>query len=65
MIETLHFLWLSFRAFQGARGGPGGSGCYYMGRFGPGGVCNLAIFVGTGREAWRISQRAVEEFGAK
>lgn len=58
MIATLRFLWVALRAFRMARktGAPGYSALTLHG------VPVMAVFVGLDREAWRISQRAFEEF---
>ncbi len=52
------FLFAALKAFHRARAG---HGLAYAG-VSRAGVMGVAVFVGLGREAWRVSQRAVEEF---
>jgi len=63
LTELYLFLFVALRAFHRARR-PGGSGVAYCGLLSHG-VPRLAVFVGVGREAWRVSQRAVEQFKIK
>lgn len=56
MTELCRFLWLALVAYRAAK--PSGTHYAAMTRHG---VPQICIFVGVGREAWRISQRAVEE----
>lgn len=58
MVEAIHFLWVAWRVYRGAKAG---SGSYY-GAYTRNGVPTITVFVGLGREAWRISVRAGEEF---
>jgi len=60
MAETIKFLWLAYRAYTIAKK----TGTAYSGIV-VHGVPRLACFVGVGRESWRISQRAIEEFQLK
>ena len=57
MRETLKFLWLAYRGYKTAK--KHGSSYSAIANHG---VPHICIFVGIGREAWRISQRALEEF---
>lgn len=58
MIDGLRFLYIAWRAYRGALNGCGSHYCAMTNR----GVPEIAVFVGVGREAWRVSVRAVEEF---
>ncbi len=61
MIEAIRFLYIAWEAYRGAqRDGQ----LRYRG-ITRNGVPHTVIFVGVGREAWRITQRAVEEFEVK
>lgn len=55
------FLAIALRAYRGARSG---NGSHYAAQT-RGGVPRIAVFVGVGREAWRISQRVAEEFSVR
>lgn len=57
MIKLLVFIRLALRARKIAKSGHPA----YVGVT-RNGITEMAIFVAFGREAWRISQRAVEEF---
>lgn len=57
LFDTLEFGWMMMRAYWGMRG----SGTRYFMRQ-RNGVPDWAVFIGRGREAWRISLRAVEEY---
>ena len=57
MIELLRFLRVALAAYWACKAGGG----TYYGAVVRHGVPEVAIFVGVGREAWRISQRAIEE----
>ena len=58
MIEAIKFVLMAWRAYRIAEktGMPRYSGLLRHG------VPRVCIFVATGREAWRISQRALEEW---
>lgn len=58
MIEALQFMFLAWRTYRSAkvRNRP------QYGALTSHGVPEICIFVGLGREAWRISVRACEEF---
>ena len=58
--QLFRVIGLAIRAYRMAARNPGG-GTAYVGEARHG-VHQLSVFVGTGREAWRISQRAIEEF---
>lgn len=58
MIELLRFLRLALIAYRACK--TDGGGTYYAAVVRRG-VPEVAVFVGVGREAWRISQRAIEE----
>jgi|HubBroStandDraft_6_1064221.scaffolds.fasta_scaffold520579_1 hypothetical protein len=58
MIETLHFLWLAFSTYRAAKKG---GGLCYRAWANSHGVPVVAVFIGVGREAWRVSQRAIED----
>lgn len=60
MIELLRFLRVALKAYVACKVDGGGT---YYGAVVRHGVPEVAIFVGVGREAWRISQRAIEEGG--
>jgi hypothetical protein len=56
MVEAIRFLLLAWRAYRIAKEhGTAYSAVLYRD------VPRVAIFVGVGRESWRISQRAIEE----
>lgn len=57
LIHLFKLAWIAWRRLK-----PGSIGYYQASVHG---VPKVAIFVGFGREAWRISQRAVEEFEVK
>lgn len=59
MIEAVQFLWLAWGAYRQARRQPNVTIYSAITRHG---VPHVCIFVGVGREAWRVSQRAIEEF---
>lgn len=61
MTDIISFFYMAWKAYRLANS----NGTSYVGRMHPSGACNLAIFVGTGREAWRISVRAIEESGSQ
>lgn len=58
MIESIRFVVLAWRAYQQARrmGRPQYSALTTHG------IPQVCIFVGVGREAWRISQWAIQEW---
>lgn len=56
-MRFLVFFFLAWKAYRNA----GDCGSYYAAATREG-VPQLAVFVATGREAWRVSIRAVEEF---
>ena len=58
MIETLQFLWLAYWSYRAAKKT---NGLCYRAWVNSSGVPVVAVFIGVGREAWRISQRAIEE----
>lgn len=60
MIEFLVFLQMAWRAYKLARE----NGTAYVGVEDKG-VVQLAIFIGVGREAWRISERALQELDVR
>lgn len=55
-MNLCRFLWIALRAYRVAKI----NGSHYVALTAHG-VPQVAVFVGVGREAWRISQRAVEE----
>jgi hypothetical protein len=59
MIPLWKFLWLCVRAYRLAESR--GTGVAYVAQT-HAGVPECTVFVGFGREAWRLSVRAVEEF---
>lgn len=61
MINLLLFLRTAIRAYRGALKG---TGSHYA-AITHAGVPQVAVFVGIGREAWRVSQRAIVEFDIK
>lgn len=58
MTNMIRFIWLAWQAYKGARRC---KNLYYVSLI-RNGVPTMSIFVGLGREAWRISKRAIEEF---
>lgn len=60
MIDLIIFFYTAYRAYRLARH----SGHAYAASTSHG-VPQIACFVATGRDAWRVSQRAVEEFVPK
>lgn len=62
MRDAIHFLILAWKAYRICREKP--RTIAYVGRTGNG-VCNMAIIVGLDREAWRVTQRAIEELDAR
>jgi hypothetical protein len=58
MIEAIRFLWLAWGAYRDAKKRGGVTYSAILCRDVP----QVAIFVGLGREAWRISQKAIEEY---
>lgn len=58
-IDFAVFLQLAWRAWRAARVHHSHMAFGYATRHG---VPALAVFVGVGRSAWRVSQRAIEEF---
>ena len=56
-MTVLRFLQLAYRAYLGAQK----HGTYYCALTTRHGVPKICVFVGVGREAWRVSQRAIEE----
>ena len=59
-MNLLKVLWIAYRAYRQA--GEQGSGYCAITLHG---IPQFACFIGTGREAWRISVRAFEEFELK
>ena len=59
MISRWKFLFLCFRAYRLAESR--GTGLAYVAQTRQG-VPECTVFVGFGRESWRVSVRAVEEF---
>ena len=55
-ISTIRFLWLAWRTYRSMRssGNPQYAAMCYRG------VPQVCVFIGAGRQAWRISQLAVE-----
>lgn len=58
MTEFIRFLRIALIAYRACK--TEGGGTHYAAVIRRG-VPEVAIFVGVGREAWRISQRAIEE----
>ena len=58
MSETFDFLLMAYRAYRMAKRTGNVSYVSISRR----GIPYMSCFVGVGREAWRISQRAIEEF---
>lgn len=59
-MRLLWFLFIAIRAYR--RAGEAGSAYAALTI---NGMPQVACFVATGREAWRVSQRAIEEFELK
>lgn len=60
MVEAVRVLWMVWKAYHLAKAD--GRNAYVAITYR--GVPKVAVFLGVGREAWRISRRAVEEFEA-
>jgi hypothetical protein len=57
-VRMIRFLWLAHHAYLQAQKHGGTWYCAVTSH----GVPTICIFVGIGRDAWRISQHAIEEF---
>lgn len=57
LYSYLRFLWMASTAYKLA----GANGSHYCGLAHPNGPVKLAIFVATGREAWRVVHRAIDD----
>lgn len=60
MIESLRFMFIAWRAYRRAKDTDRVAYSAITWR----GVPNCCIFVGVGRNAWKVSQRAIAEFEA-
>ncbi len=60
MIELVSAMWAAYRAYRIAQK----SGSSYV-AITSHGVPQIACFMAIGRDAWRVSQRAVEEYQLK
>lgn len=59
MLNTLRFLKVALFLYRRAKE----KGLGYCALTNSSGVPEVVVFVGIGREAWRVTQRAIEEFG--
>lgn len=57
-MRALQFLWVAYTAYRRA----GQKGITYTTVTGLGGVPQIVVIVATGREAWRVSQVAIDVF---
>lgn len=60
MIEAIQFMWTAWKSYRGALR----AGSYYAAVTNAG-VPTVCVFCAVGRDAWRVSQRAFEEFELK
>jgi hypothetical protein len=54
--ETLRFLWLAYKGYVAAKEHGSSYSAVTVH-----GIPQVCLFIGIGREAWRISQRAIQE----
>lgn len=59
-MQLIEFMVAAYRAYQGAKA----HGSAYTAVVSHG-VPKVCVFVGIGREAWRVSQRAIQEYELK